>query len=80
MKPLPPRLQGTADMSLPHTLREAYAEVLKAAELEYRTAQAALATDGSDDARARYARALAEFDKLQAQFPLVPRGAGDEEM
>lgn len=75
---LPPRLQGTAAQSLPKTLREVYAEALKAAELEYRTAQAAL--DDSDAARARYARALAECDKLQAQFPFVASGAGDVEV
>lgn len=60
------------------TPRETYAEALKAAELEYRTAQAAL-TGGDEAARARYARALAEYDKLQAQFPFVAAGAADAE-
>ena len=47
---------------MPKTLSEAYAEALRAAELEYRTAQAALATDDSNEARARYAVALAAYD------------------
>ncbi len=72
-KPLPPRLQTTASHPLPLTLREAYAEALKAAELEFRTAQ----TAGDP---ARYARALAEYDKLQGQFPFVASGAGDVEV
>ncbi len=76
-KPLPPRLQVPADQipakhALPLPLREVYAEALKAAELEYRTAQA------SGDP-ARYARALAEYDRLQAAFPFVAAGSGDVE-
>ncbi len=77
---LPPRLQTTAAQQLPRTRREIYAEALKAAELEYRTAQDALKTDDSNEARARYARALAEYDKLQGQFPFVAAGAGDVEV
>ncbi len=80
VKPPPPRLQGVAGGPLPRTLRETYAEALKSAELEYRAAQAALGGDDSDQARARYARALAEYDKLQAQFPFIAAGAGDVEV
>ncbi len=71
-KPLPPRLQVPADHPLPLTLREVYAAALKAAELEYRTAQA------SGDP-ARYALALATYDKLQSQFPFIAAGSGDVE-
>ncbi len=63
---------------LPRTLREVYAEALKAAELEYRTAQ--LALDGTDAAQQRYTRALVEYDKLQGQFPFVAAGQGDVEV
>ncbi len=80
MKPLPPRLQVPAGGPLPRTLREVYAEALKAAEFEYRMAQSELDLDDSNAARARYARALAEYDKLQAQFPFVAAGAGDVEV
>ena len=79
-KKLPPRLQPAAGSELPKTLREAYAETLRAAEVEYREAQAALAKDDSNEARARYARALAEYDKLSAQFPFIAAGAGDTEV
>lgn len=78
-QPLPPRLQHPIG-AMPTTLRAAYAEALKAAELEYRTAQTALHTDDSDAARARYALALAEYDRLQAQFPFVAAGSGDVEV
>ncbi len=64
-------------VSLPKMQREAYAESLKAAELEYRTAQMALHTDDSDAARARYARALAVYETIQAQLPLILAGSGD---
>ena len=77
-RPLPPRLQGlVCGGALPGTLREVYADALKAAELEYRTAQAALAESSDDAARSRYARALADYDKLQSQFPFVAAGSGD---
>ena len=68
----------TADWPTPRTHRETYAEALKAAELEFRTAQAAL--DGSSESHARYAKALAEYDALQGAFPFVAAGAGDEEV
>lgn len=69
----PPPLQGEAGRGeLPRTLRETYAEALKAAEREYRDAQA------SGDP-ARYARALAEYDALQGAFPFVAAGLGDVE-
>ena len=61
------------------TVRRALAETLKEAELNYRQAQAALATDSSELARARYARALAEYDKLQGMFQLVAAGPGESE-
>lgn len=73
MKPLPQRLQSPLAERLPSTRQQAYAEALKAAELEFRTAQ----TAGDP---ARYARALAEYDKLQAMFPFVAAGAGDEQV
>lgn len=78
-KPLPPRLQHPAG-AMPQLLREVYADALKLAELEYRTAQAALAENSDDAARSRYARALADYDRLQAQFPFVAAGLGDIEV
>ncbi len=79
-KPLPLRLQSPIGSPLPRTLREAYAEALRAAEVEFRGAQDALRADDSNEARARYARALAEYDKLQGQFPFIAAGAGDVEV
>lgn len=78
-KPIPP-FQAPAGGQLPRTHREVYAEALKAAELELRAAQAAVGTDDSNENRARYARALAENDKLSAQFPFIAAGAGDVEV
>lgn len=78
-KPIPP-YQAPAGGPLPRTLRETYAEALRLAEVELRAAQAAVAATGSDEDRARYARALAEHDKLSAQFPFVAAGAGDTEV
>jgi DNA-binding helix-hairpin-helix protein with protein kinase domain len=51
--------------------RRALAETLKRAELNYRQAQMALRTDRSEKARARYARALADYDRLQGTFQLT---------
>lgn len=79
MKPIPP-FQPPAGGELPRTHREVYAEALKAAELELRAAQAAVRANDSNENRARYARALAENDKLAAQFPFVAAGAGDVEV
>lgn len=62
---------------LPMTPREAYAAALESAEVEYRTAQAALALDDSNQARGRYARALYDYDRLSAMFPFVAAGAAD---
>ena len=70
-------LQVTASWPTPRTHRETFAEVLKAAELEFRTAQAGL--DGTDASKARYAVALASYDRLQGAFPFVAAGAGDED-
>lgn len=53
-------------MDLP--LRAALAEAFRLAELDFRRAQQSLATDSSDEARSRYARALANYDRLQAMF------------
>jgi hypothetical protein len=50
------------------SLRRALALALKDAELGYRQAQDALARDKSNDARARYAEAIATYNKLQEQF------------
>lgn len=80
MKPLPPRLQVPIGSPLPSTLKASYAETLRRAELEYRLAQIALRGDDSSEARARYAMALANLDKLSAQFPFVAAGAGDVEV
>lgn len=77
---LPLRLKAPAWFPLPKTLRAAFAEALRAAEVEYREAQAALFRDDSNEARARYARVLAEHDKLSALFPFVADGAGDTEV
>lgn len=76
-KPASP-LQVTAAWPTPRTHRETYAEALKAAELEFREAQAGL--DESDASKARYATALATYDRLQGAFPFVAAGAGDEEV
>jgi hypothetical protein len=73
-------LQQPISWKLPRTLREAYAETLNLAEREYRDAQTALGPDDSDATRALYARALAEYDKLQAVFPFVAAGSGDVEV
>jgi len=59
--------------------RRVLAETLRLAELNYRQAQAALKTDRSEHARARYARALADYDKLQGMFQLVAAGGRDSE-
>lgn len=61
-------------------MREAYAEALASAERAFRDAQESLQVDSSDDARKCYAKALAEYDKLQAQFPFVSAGVGDDEV
>lgn len=58
--------------------REVYAEALKAAELELRTAQAEFARDDSDANRDRYAQALFDYDRLQGMFPFVAVGAGED--
>ena len=73
-----PSLSPEARVAL--TLREVYAAALMSAEHEYREAQSTQAKDDSDPARARYARALAEYDKLQGQFPFVAAGLGDAEV
>ena len=57
----------------------AYAEALREAEAEYRTAQEALQGDDSDATRARYAEALARYDWLQGAFPLIAAGMADFE-
>lgn len=74
--PLPP-LQFPPGAQLPRTLRETYAQALLAAETTYRETQAALARDDSNQNRARYARALYEYDRLQATFPFIAAGRGD---
>ena len=76
-KPAPP-LQVPASWPTPRTHRETYAEALRAAELEFREAQACL--DESDASKARYAAALGTYDRLQGAFPFVAAGAGDEEV
>ena len=73
----PRALQVPASWPTPQTHRATYAEALKAAELEFRTAQAGL--DGTDASRTRYAVALATYDRLQSAFPFVAAGAGDED-
>lgn len=78
MKPLrPTTLQIPPGSPIVASGREAYARALEAAEREYREAQAALQRDDSDAARARYAKALADYDHLQGMFPFVAAGAGD---
>lgn len=73
----PTPLQAEAGGPLPRTLRETYAEALKKLERELRDSQAALASDDSEANRARYARALFEFDQVAGMFPFVAAGAGD---
>lgn len=79
MKPISP-FQPPAGAELPRTLREVYADTLGAAERELQAAQLAVRADDSNENRARYARALAEHDKLSSQFPFVAAGAGDTEV
>lgn len=76
-KTMPP-FQYPAGTVAPSTRKAAYAEALKDAELEFRTAQRALNTDDSNEARARYAKALAHYDALQGMFPFIASGLGDE--
>ena len=76
-KPPPGIFQPPTGAELPKSLRETYAEALKAAERELREAQGALSVDDGDDARARYARALMNYDVLQGSFPFVAAGACD---
>ena len=67
----PRALQVPASWPTPRTHRETYAEALKAAELEFRTAQAGL--DGTDASKARYAVALATYDSFhQHRRSLMP--------
>lgn len=73
----PTTLQLPPGNPAPRSSREAYAEALREAELEYRNAQAALELDDFDTARARYAAALAHYDTLQGMFPLVAAGVAD---
>ena len=51
--------------------------MLKRAEREYRNAQVAVGEDDSNENRARYSRALYEYDQLQDMFPFVRAGACD---
>jgi len=46
--------------------------------VEFRTAQKAFERDDSNEARARYAKALADYDALQGMFPFIAAGLGDE--
>lgn len=51
--------------------KEALAAAMLGAERELRLAQAALARDDSNAARARYAKARAECQRLEAALPMV---------
>lgn len=78
-KPAPPP-QVPVGAPLPRTYREMFAEKMKAAEVELRAAQAAVAADGSNENRARYADALAAQNEVEGMFPFIAAGAGDEEV
>ena len=71
----PRTLQVPASWPTPQTHRATYAEALKAAELEYRTAQMALHSDDSNEARARYALALATMIARLLAERSIPRAA-----
>ena len=73
----PPPPQFPRGAKLPRTLKETYAEALRAAETTFRETQAALARDDSNENRARYAKALYDYDGLQAAFPFIAAGSGD---
>lgn len=75
--PLPKQVSPGQDV--PRLLRETYAEALLQAERAFRESQAVLAADDSDENRARYARALYNYDQLQGMFPFVAAGRGDAE-
>lgn len=62
---------------VPRTNKEVYAEALRLAWLEFCSAQEALKTDDTNEARARYAQALNDFDRLSAAFPFVSAGVTD---
>lgn len=62
---------------LPKTLKETFAEKMMLAHRELVHAQRAVQTDDSDENRARYAKALYDYDQLQGMFPFVAAGAGD---
>ena len=77
-KKLPPAFQDEAGRGpCPKTLRETYAEFLKGVEREYRIAQATVAAHDSDANRARYAKAMRDYDALKGMFPFVAAGLGD---
>lgn len=75
----PPVFQPPAGWPLPRTTREAFAAALMDAERALREAQAALALDDGNENRARYARALVFYDRLQGAFPFMAAGGcGDD--
>jgi len=78
MKKVPPPFQTPMTAELPKTRREIYAESLRLDEREFRDAQKALEGDDSNESRARYAKALADYDALQGMFPFIAAGLGDE--
>lgn len=79
--PSPP-FQPSSDFARegPSTLGEIYAAALMEAERGLRNAQTALSSDDSNESRARYAKALYDYDQLQCVFPFIAAGlAGDAE-
>jgi hypothetical protein len=76
-KALPPQLHSPFAAPIPRIIREAHADALKVATREFLTAQAALADDDSEAARARHARALGEYERLRAQLAFIAAGARD---
>ena len=74
----PKSFQGAPGGPLPQLHREALAEKLRLAEIEFRASQRAFETDDSNESRARYAKALAHYDELQGMFPFVMAGMADE--
>jgi hypothetical protein len=68
----PPPSQPILDLSAERrSPKESYAEALKLAEREYREAQAAVGKDDSNENRARYARALYEYQQLERMLPFT---------
>jgi hypothetical protein len=66
----------TVDDLQGRTARAAYADMLERAHRELHNAR--LALDDTDEARARYAQALATYDQVQGMFPFTAGEGGND--